>query len=201
MAHCSVPLLSELCFRVLLAPPEPTATNTQSAAGQGTQTTILQSLYQCPLEVKAPLVYETLKACVPDAVSKPTEQLSMRKRLRSSSGEKGEALQRVPRMKARENELLLRASGYPAEERWTWEDIIAGVQVGAQGVSGAGVPVLWRGCGRGCLDFLDGEETLPQGDDGPDERMDVDADMGEDEDAVQIVQLGMDGLVDPAEFA
>ncbi|KAL4250506.1 hypothetical protein ABKN59_006975 [Abortiporus biennis] len=37
----------------------------------------------------------------------------------------------------------------PACTRFTWETEIAGVKVGE------GVPVLWRGCGNSCLDFLD----------------------------------------------
>ncbi|KAI0351872.1 hypothetical protein OH77DRAFT_1429165 [Trametes cingulata] len=49
----------------------------------------------------------------------------------------------------------------PAEERWTWEEVVAGVRVGAEGVGGVGVPVRWRGCGRGCLDFLDPQPEEP----------------------------------------
>jgi hypothetical protein len=41
----------------------------------------------------------------------------------------------------------------PAEERYTWVTELAGVRVGE---TTGGVPLLWRGCGRGCLDFLDG---------------------------------------------
>jgi len=40
----------------------------------------------------------------------------------------------------------------PAEERFTWVTEIAGVRVGE---TTGGVPLWWRGCGRGCLDFLD----------------------------------------------
>ncbi|KAI9438973.1 hypothetical protein H4582DRAFT_1946007 [Lactarius indigo] len=40
----------------------------------------------------------------------------------------------------------------PAEERYSWVTEIAGVRVGE---TTGGVPLLWRGCGRGCLDFLD----------------------------------------------
>lgn len=40
----------------------------------------------------------------------------------------------------------------PAEERYTWVTEIAGVRVGE---TTGGVPLLWRGCGRGCLQFLD----------------------------------------------
>ena len=50
-----------------------------------------------------------------------------------------------------------------AEERWTWEEVVAGVRVGAEGVHGDGdrVPVRWRGCARGCLGFLDPDPPLP----------------------------------------
>jgi hypothetical protein len=44
----------------------------------------------------------------------------------------------------------------PAEERHTWVTELAGVRVGE---STGGVPILWRGCGRGCLDFLDQGDT------------------------------------------
>ena len=39
----------------------------------------------------------------------------------------------------------------PAEERYTWVSELAGVRVGE---TTGGVPLLWRGCGPGCLDFL-----------------------------------------------
>ena len=44
----------------------------------------------------------------------------------------------------------------PAEERYTWVTELAGVRVGE---STGGVPILWRGCGRGCLSFLDQGDT------------------------------------------
>lgn len=48
----------------------------------------------------------------------------------------------------------------PAEERYTWVTELAGVRVGE---TTGGVPLLWRGCGRGCLDFLDeGTAVTPQ---------------------------------------
>ena len=51
-----------------------------------------------------------------------------------------------------------------AEERFTWEGIIAGVRVGES----FGVPLFWRGCSKDCLDFLDSpnnntEEASQQG--------------------------------------
>ena len=43
-----------------------------------------------------------------------------------------------------------------AEEWYTWVIELAGVRVGE--ITGS-VPLLWRGWGRGCLDFLDGVGT------------------------------------------
>lgn len=44
----------------------------------------------------------------------------------------------------------------PAEERYTWVGELAGVRIGE---STGGVPIFWRGCGKGCLDFLDQGNT------------------------------------------
>jgi hypothetical protein len=44
----------------------------------------------------------------------------------------------------------------PAEERYTWVTELAGVRVGE---TTGGVPILWRGCGRGCLNFLEKGNT------------------------------------------
>jgi len=38
-----------------------------------------------------------------------------------------------------------------AEERYTWEPVIAGIRVGGP------VPLRWRGCQWGCLDYLSGD--------------------------------------------
>ena len=63
----------------------------------------------------------------------------------------------------------------PAEERFTWEDVIADVRVGGEGIGGAGVPVRWRGCSRGCLRFLDPVRPVPgHGEESPSDA-DVDA--------------------------
>ena len=44
----------------------------------------------------------------------------------------------------------------PAEERYTWVSELAGVRVGE---TTGGVPLLWRGCGPGCLNFLMDESS------------------------------------------
>ncbi|KAI0296729.1 hypothetical protein B0F90DRAFT_1819836 [Multifurca ochricompacta] len=46
----------------------------------------------------------------------------------------------------------------PAEERYTWVTELAGLRVGE---TTGGVPVLWRGCGAGCLNFLGDEVNVP----------------------------------------
>ena len=43
-----------------------------------------------------------------------------------------------------------------AGERYTWVIELAGVRVGE--ITG-GVPLLWRGWGEGCLEFLNGVGT------------------------------------------
>ena len=87
-----------------------------------------------------------------------------------------------------------------AEERFTWERSIAGVGVGGF------VPVRWRGCQWGCLDFLDGDGGVGN-DDGPtlsdicgvdtDQAAGANSSLGNEEmeNVVQVVQLsGPDGL-------
>lgn len=80
------------------------------------------------------------------------------------------------------------------EERFTWENKVGGVLVGGM------VPLLWRGCSRGCLGFLDGRDKDPSN---PKqfqplvENLDVDNSMDVDEDDsafVQAINLGPVGL-------
>lgn len=48
-----------------------------------------------------------------------------------------------------------------AEEQFEWVERIAGVKV-AEGEKGR-VPILWRGCARGCLGFLEHPQSEKQG--------------------------------------
>ncbi|KAJ6581443.1 hypothetical protein B0H19DRAFT_506821 [Mycena capillaripes] len=73
----------------------------------------------------------------------------------------------------------------PAEERYTWETVVAGVAVGG------GVPLKWRGCLWGCLDFLGaGMETEPETPNAEVTEMEVEG----EQDAVTRVQLRSDGF-------
>jgi len=80
-----------------------------------------------------------------------------------------------------------------AEERLTWEERIAGVAVGGT------VPVKWRGCQWGCLDFLDPNETEGNGEEeGEEGEGEGEGELSEDEDVemeiVQLVQFNSDGF-------
>ena len=72
-----------------------------------------------------------------------------------------------------------------AEERFTWEHHVAGVSVGGA------VPLLWRGCQWGCLDFLDESEPHHSADV---EMEDVQVEINEDQEAVQLVTFSSDGF-------
>ncbi|KAF8075002.1 hypothetical protein FPV67DRAFT_1777739 [Lyophyllum atratum] len=73
----------------------------------------------------------------------------------------------------------------PAEERFSWERTVAGYSM-----SGT-VPVRWRGCQRGCLDFLDPpkEAQHPAVDVSDVSLNDADIDMIEGEDMDEVVQV------------
>ncbi|GLB41785.1 putative leucine-rich repeats, typical (most populated) subfamily protein [Lyophyllum shimeji] len=77
-----------------------------------------------------------------------------------------------------------------AEERFTWETMIGGVPVGGR------VPVRWRGCQFGCLDFLDPprEEKQPAPEIPDIDGIDIDDDGEDIEGVVQPFQAG--GLSD-----
>ena len=77
----------------------------------------------------------------------------------------------------------------PAVERFTWEDEIAGVKMG----EADGVPVLWRGCGPRCLDWLDEEDDEEEGADGGGGKTD-------DSDVQADVMATGEGDMDEAEF-
>ncbi|KAJ7601080.1 hypothetical protein C8J56DRAFT_25705 [Mycena floridula] len=67
-----------------------------------------------------------------------------------------------------------------AEEAFSWESCVAGCRIGEA------IPVKWRGCSRGCLDFL-----VPHSD--GDER---DIGVSEDDDVVQFLPLSTGGFTE-----
>lgn len=128
--------LTEMLYRILVAPAPSTLFSKRNADS------VLSSLYDLPLPptcLLPPRVTETLNACIPgsvcpsDLMSEARDDISM-----STCGNPDH-----------------QAAGFlfvrPAEQRLSWEKTIAGQNAGGM------VPVLWRGCGHGCLDFLEPE--------------------------------------------
>ena len=79
-----------------------------------------------------------------------------------------------------------------AEQRITWESHITGLAVGGY------VPVLWRGCQWGCLDYLDGDNRVGNSSSESPEELggNLDHDDDDTEDIVQIFQLSGVGELD-----
>jgi hypothetical protein len=78
-----------------------------------------------------------------------------------------------------------------AEERYTWEETVAGVNIGGA------VPVRWRGCQWGCLDFLD-EEGRGEGEGDADGDEDVEMNEAEEKDmgVVQLIKFAPEDYAD-----
>ncbi|KAF5362574.1 hypothetical protein D9756_002490 [Leucocoprinus leucothites] len=153
--------LTELLYRVLAAPAPSTLFS------KGNSSSFLSSLYDLPLpptSLLPPRIAETFAACIPGSVcpsdiSHPPDDISM-----GICGNPGHQA---------EGRIFVR----PVERRLSWEKTIAGQNTGGM------VPVMWRGCAHGCLDFLKPEKQ------GPVETEDIEMAMDEDG-AVQEIELG-----------
>ncbi|KAG2011735.1 glucose-repressible alcohol dehydrogenase transcriptional effector [Coprinopsis cinerea AmutBmut pab1-1] len=132
-----VPPLVEIACRILVSPPQPSFLEQFDTEGPPRET-----LLNCYLPVSPP-VARSLEACLPgcDLQSEPTEYDTMRITGMHKCPNPSHPPLEAPRYFVR-----------PAEERMSWETHLAGLDVGGE------VPVLWRGCSRGCLSFLDVEE-------------------------------------------
>ncbi|OCH84698.1 hypothetical protein OBBRIDRAFT_839510 [Obba rivulosa] len=160
--HFTIPPLTELCLRVLLAPDS-------VSSNDDVPRTVLESTYVTPIvrEDVPPAFIETLHSCVPGSVAQPSDGASQaspsKSRTRTSSRNGGgdsahdslAGISVCPSPSHHAEGERVPVFVRHAEERFTWERVVAGRDVGAEGVAGAGVPVRWRGCSRGCLDFLE----------------------------------------------
>lgn len=178
----TIPSLSEICLRVLLAPhrprtlalPGPVQSMRAASVGRhtrasGSAPSNLAALYTLPLqpdEWKLPAPHASvLLACAPDCVARRVELESRPSdpapRARPETG-KGKARADPgvgpctpgvcpnPRHGQEHKKFYVHA-----EERMTWEKVVAGLHIPCEG----GVPIRWRGCSRGCLDFLGDENS------------------------------------------
>lgn len=161
--------LSELCLRVLLAP----YTREKRDGVEITRPiTVLETFYDLPIPSDydmSPGLRDVLASCVPAAVTSSIIMAdSSPDELRKRSG----AYACVSECPSTRHLEVWNGGSYTkpvfvghVEERMTWEKVVAGQKVDYEG----GVPVLWRGCSAGCLDFLD---------DSSDAQEDMDMDSG-----------------------
>ncbi|GJE90382.1 leucine-rich repeat domain-containing protein [Phanerochaete sordida] len=196
--HFTLPSLTELCLRALLAPSpaaqHPTAQHpsTQDPSTQHPtaphRETLLEHIHALPLPDDYPRwLLDDLRACCPRAVAAPlagsgathgahgTHGAAPAKRVRRSAsfgaapsetgyglggtragageggeGEDGETHPSIGTCRSPVHGGAARVFVRCAEERLAWACVVGGLPAGVEG----GVPVLWRGCAGGCLDFL-----------------------------------------------
>jgi hypothetical protein len=206
--HARVPALTELCLRILISPPPDTPS--PSTTTSQTRATNLNHYYGPSLVTDAspygfgipPPLCDILSACVPGSVAPPSfaSTLASLPRGRETTiaanvkEAKDEAITGIGFCSAPRHYHKPEGCGEGMfvkhlEERFSWEPVIAGVKVGGR------VPVRWRGCLRGCLDYLDGTGAPEEDDDYVPTKLE-DIPEGDADDIVQMVQLGTGGLSD-----
>ena len=115
-------------------------------------------------------IREILNLCVPGSVEMPEQNLAAGHAL----GDDITGISVCPSPHHHNKSVFVKH----AEERFTWEESVAGVNVGGA------VPVRWRGCQWGCMDFLnEGMEEDRRG------SAVGDLDMASEEDEMGVVQL------------
>ncbi|KZT07375.1 uncharacterized protein LAESUDRAFT_812051 [Laetiporus sulphureus 93-53] len=226
LVHFTILPLSELCFRYLLSPASEYAEIARETDCSGK--TVLEAKYALPLAEsdKPRFVIETLRSCLPNAVAKPASRKISKSYFDDDVHTRRNASHPVGYPANVSDEgcdsdispgIFVCPSSdhrtedgawvnertpifvHPAEERTTWERSVAGHDVSAE-CQGRGVPVRWRGCRRGCLNFLDTLEAAGAQEHQEDVEMtEFDGD-GEQEQSVQVVQLGTGGLGDMEDF-
>lgn len=145
----AVPSLVELMLRKLLSPPRNDLSLDIGSGVRESPKTTLEQLYDLPLlsgngwrPLSGP-IRRILNACVRDCIGEDFAEKNRGLREDQSQEITGVGLCANPQ---HSDGVFLQH----AEERFTWEGIIAGQSVGGP------APVRWRGCGRGCLSFLQG---------------------------------------------
>ncbi|KDR80535.1 hypothetical protein GALMADRAFT_264500 [Galerina marginata CBS 339.88] len=133
-----VPLLSEIALRVLLRRPI-----TPALSSSRRLNTLLEDFYNLPLPTVEPYrpipprLQRILSTCVPGSISCPVKALD----------EYVNGVGQCPNP-AHAHDLEQTIFVQPAETRYSWER-----KIGELGLGGEAT-LLWRGCQRGCLDFL-----------------------------------------------
>lgn len=141
--------LVELCLRALFSPVCP-----------GSSETMLQAYYPFPLDEYLsdpdeipPHIRRILKSCAPESVARDEDSHHFNTKKLSEITGVGVCSSPKHRHSGTKPVFIDHA-----EHRFSWERKIASVDVGDF------VPVLWRGCQWGCLDYLDGNVEDSRGD-------------------------------------
>ncbi|KAK7683415.1 hypothetical protein QCA50_013678 [Cerrena zonata] len=158
LTHYVIPSLKEFIHRVLFSPTEESGTEVALESMGGS--TALPDHYPAHL-------WDELHRCAAQIIPKRDIDMhpspSKRTRRQKSYDHEFSFLSRAAEKRRVDNSAVCFGVGEcpnsshetkrifvrPAEERHTWERMIAGHHMPFPGV-----PVLWRGCSRGCLDFL-----------------------------------------------
>ena len=171
-----IPSLFEFALRALMSPVDEVL---------APEKTFFEARYDLPMPTEdsdslSAVVRETLADCVPGcigrAISPHASPVSSQGRARKRSEQCISVC-----MSARHREIEDVGQRHvfikQAEERITWDKFVAGQRVGGD----EGIPLLWRGCSPGCLDFLDEAASKGVDSDGrgtdDDWNMDVDSSM------------------------
>ncbi|KII85908.1 hypothetical protein PLICRDRAFT_300967 [Plicaturopsis crispa FD-325 SS-3] len=205
-----VPPLTELALRALVSPSSvslasPASSNSAHSHTRpyNPQDTVLATAYTLPLPFPPSGPLEALARCVPGAfaasaftstVARPEAFTSTPAEEESDADTDEESLTpgtcpSPSHFSPSPSRFVHHASPsrfvHPAEERFTWENRIGGADV-------LDVPVKWRGCAGGCLDFLD------EGQEGTKEVVDTEAGDGagdgDDAEVVRVVSLAPGAL-------
>ena len=177
--YAVIPLF-EFALRILVAPATPQSHLTAISSLSISKTrpkTVFEHLYDLPLSTEessnlSPHIRETLAACIPGSIG---HTISPHTSPAQSQNRTSKSPPCVSTCMSRRH--LIDDGPYKpavfvdhAEQRFTWDKFVAGRRVGGDN----GIPLLWRGCSPGCLDFLDETAGTGADDDDVDWTMDVD---------------------------
>ena len=201
----NVPSLFELCLRVLVSP---CLLPTAGANANLTELYVLPIPGEWGPRILPSSVKDILNACIPESVSAPQnmspsgtprgrDHFHLSSRGVTDKDNEIMGIGSCPNTLHRIKTVFVRH----VEERFTWEKVVAGVDVGDT------VPVKWRGCLKGCLAFLDGldsDKKLSWGPNVPQRQQDrtadpqmsanVDDDVEMEDSVVQPVSLARNGF-------
>ncbi|KAF8956923.1 hypothetical protein BDZ97DRAFT_1955357 [Flammula alnicola] len=179
-----VPQFTELALRVLLARP----TDPSSSAPLGMFKTKLEQMYELPLPtgpnwrpISAHLG-QTLSVCVPGSI---VMDESRKGKWDNKDSREVSGIGLCPNPEHEKPSIFVQH----AEERYTWESSTIVIRT-----LGGTAAVLWRGCLRGCLEFL-GPAREDENQNIVEEKMEIDLDDGEVVQAVRFeegVELDFD---------